>query len=218
MGAISSKAAKDPWAWIKAVNDIIVDGPWDPQNGSLPVELAEWLWLSDQRSVENTGALQRLGITHVLSTNFMLRYEKERLKRILGSDFEHCVVEGVDDPDYDMIGKHWDSCRRFLAQAKEAGGRVVIHCSSGTNRSAAICAAAMLCLQEDNLLPVVRKLKRQRGMVLTNISFQRQLCLLAAKEGKLGRIPRGYPNRPIPDGSLVRPTNRYSYVSSRAGG
>lgn len=47
------------------------------------------------------------------------------------------------------------------------------------------------------LLEVFKSAKEKRGMVLTNLSFQRQLCKLAAREGFLGAKPEGYTDGPI---------------------
>ena len=68
-----------------------------------------------------------------------------------------------------------------------------------------VAAAAMLLLNNDDdnsgdeqnfqrrdLLSVVKDLKGKRRMVLTNLSFQRQLCDLAAHHERLGDIPVGY--------------------------
>jgi hypothetical protein len=73
---------------------------------------------------------------------------------------------------------------------------------------ALIAAAAMLvfgCDDDDGgleLLHVVEILSERRGMVLTNSSFQVQLCRLAQEHGRLGIMPTGYTNEPNepPDG------------------
>lgn len=47
-------------------------------------------------------------------------------------------------------------------------------------------------------------LKAKRGTVLTNLSFQKQLCLLAAKEGLLGDKPDGYTNEePVQENDYI---------------
>jgi hypothetical protein len=48
-------------------------------------------------------------------------------------------------------------------------------------------------------LDVVRLLKQKRGLVLSNYSFQKELCVLAAREGKLGDKPSGFTDEPLPD-------------------
>ena len=74
-----------------------------------------------------------------------------------------------------------------------------------------VVAAAMLLLSDDDnnndmnrtggtLLGVVQDLKRKRGTVLTNLFFQKQLCILAANSDRLGELPpdKTYSNGPGP--------------------
>ncbi|CAJ1938336.1 unnamed protein product, partial [Cylindrotheca closterium] len=132
--------------------------------------------------------------------------------------------------DYDLIGRHWeDEAKPFLLEAKNSGGKVVVHCGAGTNRSGLIVAAAMLLLDDNDddnnkeqqqeqqqqqqqperfLLDIVKDLKQKRGMVLTNVSFQQQLCELAAKYNKLGPMPKGYSNEEAPRRSKLKQQHR----------
>jgi protein-tyrosine phosphatase len=142
---------------------------------------------------------EELGITHVLSTNRMSPQVLEPLQQELQRlGIQHLYVPGDNTMDCDMIGRHWKECHEFLQHAlvlqKEETVKIVIHCSAGVNRSGLMVAAAMLAFGEQTLLPVVQHLKNQRGIVLTNASFQRQLCLLAARLGRLGDQPEGYSN------------------------
>merc|ERR1712113_356361 len=125
----------------------------------------------------------------------------------------HCAVEGEDEVGYDMLGKHWQTCKEFILQAKHEFGertKIVVHCAAGQNRSGLIVAAAMLTLwkqpqpeqiittqhgteeEKPTLLNVIKYLKAKRGIVLTNLSFQRQLCIFAAEHDCLGEKPKGY--------------------------
>lgn len=215
-----------PWAWIRAVNEIVVNEPWLPVDGKLPVQLAPWLWLSDQRSVMDAAAMYDMGATHVVSTNSMPTHELRNLKTSLQRvNIRHFYVAGHDEPHYDMIGKHWETCRDFLQGAREESPdcKIVIHCVAGTNRSATIATAALLCLPraddadgprqpKQQLLDVVRYIKGRRGMVLTNLCFQRQLCQLAAKHGLLGDSPSGFSNDPLP---IPAPPTDYSDALNR---
>lgn len=189
-----------PWAWIKAVNEIIVSEPWEPPNGQqLPIQLLPWLWLSDQMSViKDAQALRSLGITHVLSTNAMpphgLNFIRDRLRQ---AGIKHHHVDGLDEMRYDMIGNHWDECWQILQDVRKSGGKIVVHCFAGTNRSGVIACAAVMLSERRPVLDTVKSTKNKRGMLLTNLSFQRQLCQLAAREGLLGPKPDGYTDDPI---------------------
>ena len=216
-----------PWAWIKATNDILTNPPYkEPQ---LPVQLLPWLWLSDEyNSVRQIDKLLELEVTHVLTTNTMQRGDLERIRlRLQQVGISHHAIDAHDENGYDMIGLHWEECKQFFETARNhPKGKLVVHCLAGMNRSGLMAAAAMLTLggEKDNngssvserdapeskrlkdtsLLNVVKILKRKRGMILTNLSFQKQLCDLAAREGMLGERPEGYSDDPLPASNFIR--------------
>ena len=195
-----------PWAWIKATNQILSGFP-NKDPDYLPVELLPWLFLSDEfNCIWQPDKLKELGITHVLTVNERTNDEIEKTREKLQSIgiTYHAVVGARDIEGYDMIDNHWEECLQFFQQAKtRPTGKIAVSCVAGVNRSGLMAAAAMLVLGDDEvtgtLLDVVRLLKRKRGQVLTNFSFQKQLCLLAAREGKLGEFPEGFSDEPLPD-------------------
>mmetsp|Transcript_106907 Transcript_106907/g.159842 ORF Transcript_106907/g.159842 Transcript_106907/m.159842 type:complete len:222 (-) Transcript_106907:591-1256(-) len=187
-----------PWAHVKAAKDIL-SAPSNPDLPSPPVELLPWLYLANLTSVRKGARLKELGITHVLSTNAMPERHVETLREEYDRyGIQHCHVKGLDEDGYDMIENHWAECEAFFDQVYEAGGKVVVHCSAGVNRSGLIAAAVWLLVEDTTLLEVVQSLKNKRGIVLINPSFQKQLCVLAAQNGKLGPRPEGYTDDPIP--------------------
>uniref|UniRef100_A0A7S4INS7 protein-tyrosine-phosphatase n=1 Tax=Odontella aurita TaxID=265563 RepID=A0A7S4INS7_9STRA len=189
-----------PWAWIKCVRDLT-----DPNRNSskepseLPVAILPWLMLSDRKNVMNMANLKRLGVTHILSVNGATPIEEQVFQeRLLGTGIVHKRVFGNDSEDYDMVGRHWQECHEFLRKVKDQdGGRVVVHCVAGINRSGLIACAAHMVLERESVLNVVRSCVSCRGMVLWNRSFQEQLCRLAVKEHLLGDKPIGYNDEPI---------------------
>ena len=111
-----------------------------------------------------------------------------------------------------MLGRHWDECRDFLQCVREqaangggSGGVVVVHCAAGINRSGLIVAAARMVLERQSLIHVVQHCVAQRGSFLWNRSFQKQLCLLAAREHLLAEAPAGYSDEPIEATGLSPP-------------
>mmetsp|Transcript_13333 Transcript_13333/g.20963 ORF Transcript_13333/g.20963 Transcript_13333/m.20963 type:complete len:267 (-) Transcript_13333:267-1067(-) len=201
-----------PWPWIKCVRDIT-----DPlkrnhgndlnstmvneANVELPVELLPWLLLSDRKSAMDVRKLKRHHVTHMLSVHAVAPREEERFRELLqGTGIVHKRVHCDDTEGYDMIGKHWETCLGFLKGVREqSGGRVVIHCVAGINRSGLVACAAHMVLERQPLLVVVRQCVVRRGVALWNRSFQRQLCDLAQKEGLLGPVPEGYDDEPLVD-------------------
>lgn len=162
------------------------------------MQLMRWLWLSNHESVENAKNMLDMDVTDVLSTNAMSESTRSslqlRLKRVA---IRHHYVKGQDEEGYDMIGKHWEECLAILRRVRESGGRIVVHCVAGANRSGLIACAALMVLEQRPVLEVVHTVKQKRGYLLTNESFRRQLCELAAAEGLLGPKPEGYSDEPL---------------------
>jgi protein-tyrosine phosphatase len=59
--------------------------------------------------------------------------------------------------------------------------KVFVHCEAGINRSGTIVAAAMMYFAGMNLLDAAQQLKRQRGIIMTNATFQEQLVEFAER-------------------------------------
>ena len=161
---VGTTSEKDmPWAWIKAVNEVVTTAPWEPEEGRLPVRLLSWLWLSDLSNVvRNAKGLCQVTITHVLSTNVMYAHKMRHLKSRLEcvGIFQHCFVMGRDEEDYDMVGNHWEECRALLPQVPESGGQVVVHCAAGTNhRSGLIACAAVMLFERRSVLETVHPVR-----------------------------------------------------------
>lgn len=212
-----------PWAWVKAVNDILANPPF--KEPDLPVPLLPWLYLSDEyNSVRQIDKLLDLGITHVLTANAMPRAELDKIRlRLQNVGISHHAVGAHDENGYDILGLHWEECKKVFEDARDhPDGKLVVHCVAGMNRSGVLAAAAMLTIGDrdnnDNtlttstiedskkptLLDVIKALKRKRGMVMTNLSFQKQLCELAGREGRLGEKPLGYNDDPLPASNFCR--------------
>ena len=189
------------WPWIKALNVIVQNEPYEPVFGQeLPVQVSPWLWISDEASIdEKMSSFPNLGITHVLLTNVMEPGEVEYFRSELEHfGINHHYVGGHDEEGYDMIENHWDECRNFLQHVYDSEGKVVVHCVGGRNRSGLIACAALMVFERITVLDVVKLVKRKRFTLLTNLSFQWQLCLLAAREGLLGPKPEGFSEDPPP--------------------
>jgi protein-tyrosine phosphatase len=205
-----------PWPWFHAVQGIVKEA--SPEKASLPeppVEVLPWLYLSPIYCVrDNIPRLEELGITHVLSTNRMAPRALEAMYwELKSAGIDQHYLAADDHLDYQLMEHHWDECRTFLedsllllSAAKDDSGngnthnnhKVVVHCNAGMNRSGTIVAAAMMYFAKLDLLPVVRQLKAQRGQVLSNESFVKQLVQFAAQQGRLGPQPQGYPSVPSP--------------------
>jgi hypothetical protein len=102
-----------------------------------PAKLLDCLYLGGALSAADRHGLERLGITHVLNVADDVEcYHPEHF------EYLHCRIEdgGLDDAIYEAFG----SCTDFVQRAAEEGGRVLLHCRMGINRSATIAMAVLM--------------------------------------------------------------------------
>ena len=67
------------------------------------------------------------------------------------------------------------------------GGRVLVHCNMGVNRSGALCVAYIMDHKQITLLQTIRLVKFERPIILCNEGFQKQLIQFARNHQLLHR-------------------------------
>ena len=132
--------------------------------------------------------LKCYGITHVLNCAAEPNYENENLEEespySKNTGLEYCSFPGKDIHGYPIL-RHFPKAKEFIDAAKINGGKVLVHCEMGINRSAAICVAYILVDEKLTLLEVIKRVKRERRVILVNESFQRQLVEFAMEKNLL---------------------------------
>ncbi len=214
-----------PWPWVRCVKSII--DAYNDRNEyhqrDLPVELSPCLYISDEQNALDHRKLLDMEITHVLSLNGVPAYKDEWARDLYRT---HGIVQkrihGEDREGYDMIGKHWEECFEFIESSvlSNPKNKVVVHCVAGINRSGLIACAAYMILEGQNssgsggsgggvnVLDAVRHCVERRGNILSNQSFQKQLCCLAAQHDLLGKRPAGFSDEPIEEMDIPPPPIR----------
>lgn len=157
----------------------------------LPVSITETLYLSDHKNACNMDKLKTLGITHVL--NVAGPAARGPVDKYKSHNIEYKEIDADDEEGYDMLGLHLQQCRAFIQSAATEGGKVIVHCVAGINRSGVIAAAEYMLSSDPStttVLTTVAHCRRQRGnCFLWNNSFQLQLVRLARQHHLLGPSP-----------------------------
>jgi atypical dual specificity phosphatase len=162
----------------------------------LPVQISEYLYLSDARRAHDVKKMVDLKITHVL--NMAGREAKGPKEEYSAAGIEVLDIEAEDSYGYPIISKHLSQALEFIQHAKSSGGRCVVHCVAGINRSGVIVAAEKMLNDRINVLETVSHCRRARGNTyLWNESFVGELVNLARSNGLLGPKP-GEPGSPFP--------------------
>jgi len=149
----------------------------------LPVEIMPHLLLGDKRCANELALLEAFGITHILNVAGRCGATDHTATRK-----GYLELSAQDEEGYDIM-QHLHTAIAFINKARSEGGRTLIHCQAGINRSGALACAALMLHERLPLMEAVVRCKKARGIILTNHSFQAQLIELAVKERLLGEKP-----------------------------
>jgi dual specificity phosphatase 12 len=130
------------------------------------------LWLGDITASENFEALDKYGISHILT---ILDYQLTRIDK----NRTYLFIHAEDFHSTDLLTNEFEKCFQFINKALEENHQVLIHCHAGVSRSATI--AAMYLMRKYSLTreQALKRLsdKRRYWLVLPNDGFLRQLDL-----------------------------------------
>lgn len=140
------------------------------------------LWIGPEMAARSPAVLREQGITHILSCNG----QPPLIASLPGfrDAFTLRVVDLDDMPGEDIIG-HVAACNEFIDAGRAqkslsgAAGGVLVHCTMGMSRSAAVVIAYVMCAQRcayDDAFALVR---RVRPWVQPNAGFVAQLRVRA---------------------------------------
>ena len=182
--AYAAGADVDLLPWINAVRRTCDQIDIKPRD--LPVEILPHLLLSDKRTANDPSLLDAFGVTHLLNVAGRSGITD---KMYIRGDDNYLIISAEDEEGYAILPKHFHEALGFINQARESGGRCLIHCMAGINRSGVIAIAALMVSERLDVLEAVRRGKAARGIILTNHSFQAQLVELARQHELLGPLP-----------------------------
>lgn len=154
-----------------------------------PAQLTDWLFLGGMEEARDWVKLHDHGITGVVNlAPQACRNEGHHGYAHVNPGLapQVLVQDALDDGTYPLIDRHLPSVDAFVESIRQKGGRVMVHCHMGINRSATICVAYLMSRHKMRLLDLVRLLVRRRGMVLSNATFVEQLVALAKRLDLLG--------------------------------
>ena len=143
--------------------------------------MLDYLYLGSEDDATNLELVKSLGITHVI--NCAAGYINTG-ERFYGEHIKYIEFEAEDDDSYNMM-QHFKKAHAFIEDARESGGKVLVHCIMGINRSGLLTTA--YCMLTKNLGPIsaARHVKKTRPMLLSNEGFQHQLISFAREKGLL---------------------------------
>ena len=143
--------------------------------------LLDHLYISGEEQAKDLDLLRSLGITHVV--NCASRYV-DTGPDFYGNEFSYMGFRAEDEWTYDIM-QHFQPVYDFIEKARLSGGKVLIHCVVGVNRSGVLAIA--YCMLHKNMGPIsaAKFVKESRKMMLTNNGFQVRLIAFAREKGML---------------------------------
>lgn len=154
----------------------------------LPVEILPHLFLGDALCARDVAKLKNIGVTHVLNAAGKTSQGPLQLYAENGIAYESFGAS--DHSTYKMLPLHLDAARAFFAAANASGGKCLVHCAQGLNRSGVLSAAEYMLHNRTDVLSAVTHCRLMRGnQCVSNKGFQAQLIDLARRENLLGQKP-----------------------------
>ncbi len=169
--------------YVQKIQDILNQKYRDTAITFSPNKLLEFLYIGGYYDAKDARRLHRLGITHVLNCAAGRSLPQSPYKEDSGI-IAYEQFRADDDEDYDIL-KHFITAQTFIDNCKKQGGKCLVHCVCGVNRSGAICAAYIMADTNMDLLTTIRHMRRRKVCVLYNEGFQKQLVIFARQRGLL---------------------------------
>jgi hypothetical protein len=102
-------------------------------------------------------------------------FDEDWYSMMLGQGVAYLGIAADDKPGYAMDA-HFSESQDFLAQCRQEGRRVLVHCVMGINRSSTALVAFLCTDRQISLQDAIDLTSKGRGFILSNESFLQQLC------------------------------------------
>jgi atypical dual specificity phosphatase len=166
--------------WLAAFESVLESSSALVCEPELPVTITPGLLLGDKYSAWDADTLVRLGVTHILNAaGIDARGPVEHA--IQG--IHYLQLDAEDDVVYPLLDLHLQAAASFIRSALEGGGRCLIHCHAGINRSGALAIAYLMLADGLSLLQASRRVAQARGTIVQNVNFRLQLLRWAWRQG-----------------------------------
>jgi protein-tyrosine phosphatase len=152
--------------------------------------LDDHLYIGGQ-SAMNLSMLKKYKITHIINTvennkdmHQVYASEASQIADEDSNNLKYLRFSADDDENYPIMD-HFQDVFEFIENAYKEGGRCLIHCIMGINRSGVLATAYMMIKNNIGPFAAVKRVQRKRGRLLTNNAFISKLLIFAKTRGYL---------------------------------
>ncbi|TRY83320.1 hypothetical protein DNTS_015054 [Danionella cerebrum] len=129
--------------------------------------ITPFLLLSSQDAAHDINTLNKHKVTHVLNVAF-------GVDNVFPERFSYKTVTVLDLPETD-ITSCFPECFRFIREAQEQSGVVLVHCNAGVSRSASVAIGFLMSQEGMSFHEAFSVVKTARPQIQPNPGFMNQL-------------------------------------------
>lgn len=130
-------------------------------------EIFPHVYLGSEWNASNLEELQKNGVGYILNVT-------KEIDNFYPGTFDYLNIRVYDDEKTELL-KHWDSTFRYIAQVKDRGSKVLVHCKMGISRSASVVIAYAMKAFNMSLEEALNLVKKKRTCIKPNQAFCTQL-------------------------------------------
>ena len=133
---------------------------------NMPVQIVPGLFVGSIHCSFNELGMKNAGVTHIINTS--------GTPATYPSTFTYLSIS-IRDKDYSNLLSCIPACNIFIEAGLESGGGVLVHCTGGRSRSAAIITAYLMSSKRLLFDPAFKIIKTARSLASCNAGFEAQL-------------------------------------------
>ena len=133
---------------------------------NMPVPIAPGLYMGSIHCSFNEVGMRNAGVTHIINTS--------GTPATYPNTFTYLSIS-IRDKDYSNLLSCIPACNIFIEAGLESGGSVLVHCTGGRSRSAAIITAFLMSSKEILFKEAFATVKKARSLASCNAGFETQL-------------------------------------------
>ncbi len=130
-------------------------------------KILDYLYLGSEWNASNLEELRAKGITHILNVT-------REIDNFFPANYKYKNVRVYDEEATDLL-KYLDDTYKFIKEAKDSNGKVLVHCKMGISRSATCTISYIMKEYSRDLASTLIMVKERRSIVNPNKSFIKQL-------------------------------------------
>ena len=171
----------DKTLYEKALHDALNGSRFFPFVGASKV--LDFLYLGNEIEAAKESVKEN-NFTHIINCAALdcqtgCRYYGDGVKYL---EFEADDIE--ESEEYDIL-QHFQETFDAIEDARTSGGKVLLHCIMGINRSGALATAYVMVHKNMDVISAAKVVKAARGCLMTNESFQKQIIAFARERNLL---------------------------------